>query len=1070
MYRPTDIKNILKLGLLALVLSVSVVFSLPAKEIVCGKFKCDIETRKCIKTTGLGECIEYKQTLEGSLFCAQYRGFEYKCVGKNEDVKGSTEVASSVSPDGTTLSGDAERKALNKSKTAEFTKQEKEENAKNYYSDKEQLQVSDDVNEILKKLTNKNNSYYLRQALSDLANYTSIEGYDKGRGGIGDSRIKDAADTALKYLRKFKEKGYINQEEFNIIKAEIDRLSTEAYSRAEGASETNQEEGEAEQMAEERQATAEEMNGKCASASQLRARYNSGCWSCLVLERLISAFLRAAKQGIPVTQKAGVALLVIGMGIWLVFWGLKNVSSFTQLQLGNILNDLLKFMFKCAIAYIFIMYGLHAISQYFIRPIMSVGALVGQQFWADEVSEYVENYTEAFEPDDPQRSAEIAKKVEENNKGDKADGETPENPEANSTGVVEEPQEVEPSNIEDLVQDLQKAFMAILNRQLGEIKNSCGGPCGDGCRHKSCTNTGHQEYIKSIMREAGYGSSVDHYCQASITAAMNKLTKEIGGDVTTVLKGASASCLNGIALGAVGDVLICKDGKQVYNNINVGDTVYYHDVRSKNSGNISVGGGSGHHAVTYAGGGQSISFNGDSKGTLCNSYYYNVYGKVLCVSCLLRKKLEENPALANGIDKQRLAQLANGSDYANQSLVNYQGGVFTNAGGGSSSDFDAMIPTIPDITYTGPTDIVPKSIMNSILGAMRVITKTVSENMVFGNMIMCYSTIKNGGAWNIEPLGLHLLTLPNIFMWIQGAVVFCLGLMLVMAIAYYFIDISFKLGFAVLALPLVMGLWPFSLTQDKLFATISTIAKAAACFAFMAITTAFGMALVSESVGGLDNIYVKMDTLDSAFDNGLSADEIDKLKNEIAEVMQISSMIFIMMLFSIIYFYKLVQKTCSDLVNKFFPDKTFGDASPMHSGATMATSMAVRPLQKVASWVGDTAAHQTGKLAQKTISGTTKTLVHFVAHPVRGTRTVGNKAKAAYEKIRGKNKEKTNEKDTNNTKQKTPETTTVGGSSGSNNTTSTVGGNNEADNTTATIGGDNNTPETSTVDESNKEE
>lgn len=735
---------------------------------------------------------------------------------------------------------------------------------------------------------------------------------------------------------------------------------------------------------------------ECPSAEDLRARYGAGCWSCLVFEKLTSAFLHAAKKGLPITAKAGATLLWLGCAIWFVFWALKNVSSFTQVQIGNILNDLIKFLFKVAIAYWFIVYGTAAINKYIVTPLLSVGAIIGQQFWDEDVKDYMEDWNEAFEPDDPQKAEEVAQRVEENNRGNASDAtlDIPEDSEANTTGVIEAPTIVEPSTSEEIVQDLQKAFIAILTRQLGEIKNSCGGPCGQSCRHKSCTNEGHRTYVKEIMQKAGYGYAVDHYCQASITAAMNKLTDEIGGDLTKVLKSAGASCLNGISLGAVGDVRLCENGQQVYKNINVADTVYYHNVQTKASGGKRVGGGSGHHAVTYVGSNQTISFNGDSQGSMCNNYYYNVTGKVLCVSCLLRAKLEENPSLANKINKTRLAELANSSGY--MSLINYEGGVFTTADG---SMLGNSVPTIPEIKYTGPTEIMPKSVMNSMLGAMRAITNTVAENMVLGNAIMCYAGLKNGGAWYISAFDIEIASITNFFTWLQGAIIWVLGFMLLMSVGYYFIDISFKIGFAVLALPLVMGLWPFGITQDKLFVVISIIAKASACFAFMAVSTAFGMELVSQSLGGLEELYSNMETLDV----GERHDGYHKtLRNAIEEKLEMFSISFLMILFSIMYFYKLVQSTCSDLVNKFFPDKAFGDSNPMHSGATMATSFVARPLKNAASLVGDIATHQVGKAAQGALKGTLNTATgalratgHAIAHPMRAGRAIGGKGKQA---------------------------------------------------------------------------
>ena len=467
--------------------------------------------------------------------------------------------------------------------------------------------------------------------------------------------------------------------------------------------------------------------GSCPSFQLLQDRYQSGCWSCLVFEKLTSAFLYAAQEGLPVTQKAGATLLWLGTALWFVFWGLKNVSSFTQVQLGNILNDLFKFLFKVAIAYWFIYYGIAAINKYITTPILSVGAIIGQQFWDDGIA--TEDYTETI-----------------------------------------------------------------------------------------------------------------------------GLTKD---DITELQK---------------------------------------EELQTKNNSQI------------------------------------------------IENKL-----------------------------------------------------TIPNIKYTGPTAIMPKSIMNSMLAAMNGITNTVAKNMILGNSIMCYSGLKNGGAWYVE-LWFKDIVITNIFMWFEGVIIWCLGFMLVMAVGYYFIDISFKIGFAILSLPLVMGLWPFGITQDKLFIVISIIAKGSACFAFMAVSTAIGIKLVSESFGGMDELLEKMDELDVVLDERI--DKLDDLRSEVNQKLKLFSTSFLMVLFSLMYFYKLVKNTCSDLVNKFFPDKAFGDSTPMHSGATMATSFVARPLKNAASMVGDIATHQVGKAAQGMLKGTLSATTNTIRHPINTVKSIGSGVKTVAKGVK----------------------------------------------------------------------
>ena len=718
---------------------------------------------------------------------------------------------------------------------------------------------------------------------------------------------------------------------------------------------------------------------ECPDTVDLQAKYGSGCWSCLIFEKLTSAFLHAAKKGLPITQKAGATLLWLGTALWFVFWALKNVSSFTQVQIGNILNDLLKFLLKAAIAYWFIVYGTAAINKYITTPILSVGALIGQQFWDDKVKDYVESWDTLTDEDTKLLEKELQQKTPEIT--------TPIPQEAGSSAEQKLTEEEKAYDEEASKQNEQVFGETEIPNLL--IPGLTGGTVTSlfGCRPSPCT--GCSKSHKGI--DAAIGGS-NSRCNPVVAAGpgtiMYKVQRGEGNKVT------------GYGYYAIIDHGTIKG--------NSWKTYYAHMQMNSGSqagtskkvrqgepigciGNTGVGTGAHLHFGVYFSGKV-----GDKKITdfvdplslpakkICTISDSSCDGKTrkICQSSLIQKNPPSEAIKEGGWP-------AAGKAVATMSSVE-------NFSGSSSSTADAsLIPTIPDVKYTGPTDIMPKSIMNSMLGALFAITNTVSENMVLGDAIMCYAGLKNGGGWHFSLWkGSKLnFTITNFFMWLQGAIIWCLGFMLLMAVGYYFIDISFKIGFAVLALPLVMGLWPFGITQDKLFVVISIIAKGSACFAFMAVSTAFGMGLVSESLGGLDELYATMDGLDTGSSTRDESNTADAARKMVADKLQLFSMTFLMVLFSLMYFYKLVKNTCSDLVNKFFPDKAFGDSNPMHSGATMATSFVAKPFKKAASMVGDIAANQVGKLAHGALKGTLGTAVHAIRHPMRAGRAVGKGAK-----------------------------------------------------------------------------
>lgn len=1013
-----NIKSLLKpikVVLFASLLSVSISQNLFAKEIICGNTKCNIETRKCIKLPQK-VCAEYSNytTTYGVAVTQCLRYESYRCVGKNEEqYKANKEINVSTNDNGEVLTGENETIALRKAKTAAYTAGERMEIAEEHYSNVQSKDISKTAERILVKteatedsqesFLAENDTEDLRNAIKKLASYTTIKGYTEGKGSPGDTNIKDAMDDAISKLDELKEDGHITEDDYNRLKSEIGELYNVASQNLEAVTKKMGDEQASEKQRQERIAVRDEVLQKCATSAQLRARYNAGCWSCLVLERLTSAFLHAANKGLPVVQKAGITLLLLGSGLWIMFWALKSVSSFTQVQTANILNDLFKFLFKVCLAYVFITLSTTAISQYFIRPIMSVGAIIGQQFWDEKVALYTEDWEELTDED----YAEVDKVVENimsqiPTKSSKQ--ETVINEGAGNDLTPEEIAENEEANKEN---DANFAKTAIPNLLIPGVQ---GGviSSGAGCRPASATggkgSTCHRgvdvgglnkgsECIPYIAAGPGqlyytelggygrvalinHGKVGDYYWVTSYNH-MSSATETL--KIKNSLR-SGMSIKQGVPIGCTGGSGGKRDasGKVRLTENGFNKHVHFEVFASKQN----PGGGwpSGKQVDPLALLGGEVVFLND----ICNQCNGNNRVVSKAAEKFLGCKTETK-------DWTCRIPVGNGWAAAGEAIQNVNSSV--DVGGSYSGDYnyDSLVVDIPqEIKYTGPTNIMPKSIMNSILGAMRAITNTTADNMVLGNMVMCYAGLDNGGAWHVFDF-----KILNIFLWLEGAIIWALGFMLTLAVSYYFIDISFKIGFAVLAIPVVFGIWPFGFGQDKLFKAISIIAKSSATFAFLAITTAFGMDLVSEALNGLDDLYAKIDAFAT---ETVAESQEDIFKAEIDNTLYLFSPTFIMMAFAIIYFYKMVQGTISDLVNKFFPDNVFGDSAPMHSAATMMTSFAHKMAMKVtgADLAKDIVAHQTGRLVKGSLTKAKDGVVgglKAAAHPVRTGKQAYNAAK-----------------------------------------------------------------------------
>ena len=719
----------------------------------------------------------------------------------------------------------------------------------------------------------------------------------------------------------------------------------------------------------------------CPLVADVKAKYHSGCWSCLVLEKITSAFLQAAKVGLPVTQRAGVTVLILGIAIWLVVWGLKNVSSFTEIQIGNILNELLKFLFKAALAYWLIYHSLPFIKNYLIYPIMSAGSLIGQQFWDDDIKKFTESWVDLTDED----YAEMAKDFQEQ---DKKQGETPV-PSASAGGkngqaTTPVPTELTPE---------QKKLLANQPTRLkvvGNIPDFVLPGCS-GCR---------------LTSPSGPRSSCSGVCSSCHGGAdFGARSVGVQGDpIWAIAPGKVHSISNQSKAGHY--IVLEHDAKgqkwySVYMHLMNGSEKVQRGqkvvARQQIANMGNTGSSTGAHLHLEIWDAAPFTQWQHQLNPLWLAHKEKVPAKKWCY-----EEMGDKDPYAGQCQNKCVFEARSISGKTSDELPDlsstYIGTSGVGEGGFSTDDYSSLIVEIPEIRYTGPTDIMPKSVMNSILGAIRAITDKTADVKVLGDVIMCYAGMPNGGAIKMDgitgvmakwfkddPYVIH----P--FIWLAGCVILCFGFFLTFAIAYYLIDISFKIGFAVLALPLVIGLWPFEITKKKFIDTISIITKASATFAFFVLTTSFGMAMLENSfANGLDKIYDMIDILAGLSEETQTA-EVDRMKAYLNNETTLFSMTFLTILFSLIYFIKLIQATTSDLVNKFFPDGVFGDQSPMHKGATMATSFAKNIAMKPVGMARDIAAHQAGEALKATGKG----VAHAVRHPIRT-------AKATVNKFRGK--------------------------------------------------------------------
>ena len=245
-------------------------------------------------------------------------------------------------------------------------------------------------------------------------------------------------------------------------------------------------------------------------------------------------------------------------------------------------------------------------------------------------------------------------------------------------------------------------------------------------------------------------------------------------------------------------------------------------------------------------------------------------------------------------------------------------------------------------------NIVPDSVFSNLYDTTKSISDAVATISILGDTLMCHAS--HAAKKKIEFGPIELASYPDLSIWMCGGIVYFFGFMLLLSIAFYLVDISFKLGMAVVLLPIGIALWPFEWTRDKLTKIISIILKNAAIFIFLALTVSYALNMATTAIGNLDEIFEAINTSNS---------------DVISQTFTLFSIHFLIVVAAFAYGMKLVGSTVPDYVDKFFPDGGFGggkSSSPIHHSATQMLDFAKKKVAApVASFAGDVVKTQGGK-------------------------------------------------------------------------------------------------------------
>ncbi len=101
------------------------------------------------------------------------------------------------------------------------------------------------------------------------------------------------------------------------------------------------------------------------------------CWYCNVVIVLMNSFFQAAHKALPSSISLGKLILNLGFLVWLAYFILQQVASFSPITVGSMLQEILKMGFKVALAYVAVEKGGELIAYYFINPVLDLGLKYG---------------------------------------------------------------------------------------------------------------------------------------------------------------------------------------------------------------------------------------------------------------------------------------------------------------------------------------------------------------------------------------------------------------------------------------------------------------------------------------------------------------------------------------------------------------------------------------------------------------------------------------------------------------------------------------------------------------------
>ncbi len=313
-----------------------------------------------------------------------------------------------------------------------------------------------------------------------------------------------------------------------------------------------------------------------------------------------------------------------------------------------------------------------------------------------------------------------------------------------------------------------------------------------------------------------------------------------------------------------------------------------------------------------------------------------------------------NTVVVHGVKPEDIS--SNGSGTNNSAAYKTGGIPVDSSSAGSSKTCDGVESVSRDIspkTNSG-YGVISDTTMQNMSNMLDTIYKNLGRVFMLGHGVLCYATKVAYSCFGVDVPGLKpacWIKAPNLSFFICGLAIYITAFMMSVAIGMYFVDICFKLGFAIMYLPIAIALWPFAPTRSKFGEAFGMILHNSLLYAMMSIGLSYAIVLIYNGILG--------DT--SNWTNFWSA--IEKESSEIlAEQFSLSSTRIMVIMFCLIFGFKIIASSVNEYLDYFFSDGLMGGQSPMHYLGTQALgSTAGAAIGSMAGYTSDFIQTQTGR-------------------------------------------------------------------------------------------------------------